>query len=1363
MKPSFKLHRALSAWLCLVALTSVQLGNADDLDIYTSISGNSSNSANHNILFVMDTSGSMDEPAAGLATGGDYDPNTDYGDSADAIYVYDRDFNFTGETISYAQNSCKSMTNIFNSNTSYPIYLDKILQWQESTNIIDGGQTCDAPTVEGTEVSGSDRLDKSKKTKTLESFDIDENSQYSITISTNKSITLSVRSERNKNNSRYSSQCRNTTLSGGGSITCTGTADSDHDELKILVKVSSDNTRISYEGEINITASDSCTDNPDIVVTNNDWKSNLASNSTDNNIVECLGDADYHGLNDSSEALYVAECAEIESDNDCDSPAYSSDSSDEINWDTSDVQYFIPANYHDYLLNYGNIDSDDIIDEPQDADDYCDSDNHIGDIFIDEDSGLIYECFHRIDIMKIAVANIVGSLQNSPINIGLMRFSGGSGGTIVDAVESISTNTDFTTALEALPASGSTPLSEVLYEAYRYYAGLEPLYGVDCSGYYCSYTTDPDATNGDNYRTPITESCQSNNIILLSDGEPTSDGGSNSSIRSVAGVSSCNGNNADNCLDEMAGAMATQDMNINVAGTNTVKTYTVGLSIDLPLLEEAARKGGGEYYTANDTSQLQQAFQNIILDILTDSSSFVAPAVSVNAFNELQHRSEIYYAVFEPSGTPRWAGNIKKYSISQDGKILDANGSEAIDATTGFFKESAQSFWSSVADGRTVTLGGVAEKLSNDRNVYTENSEGDLIKLTSSNLDEISNSAVNAGSDNDRDNILKWLMGQDRYDDNRNSNTTEAAKFHGDPLHSRPAVVTYGGNSNAPEDVLFFLTNLGTLHAVDPLTNKGTELWTYLPSEHQDNAYQYINAPNTTVHTYGLDGQLTIVTEEADDSTSSNYAVESVKLYFGERRGGSRYYAIDASNARIDANPSSQPDSSSTAPFKKMWTITGAMPGSPGTTAKVASADSGFKDMAQTWDSMIPTKIKYSDGESDVLIFSGGYDPKHDSINSTSLNTDADYGNAIYIVDADTGNLLFSIGNNTPNDGDTNLLDPLLPRTSNRDIDTHDLNLPMRDSIVAAPSVLDINNDGYADLIFAIDIMGHIWRVDLDSSEELGSDYASGGLIFDLSSNSASGHKRRFYNSIDLSLSDPRSGSNHINLAVGSGYRPSPNHSESGWLNQFYLLFDDYPFTRELSDEDEPDRYNYFAYDDDGTTAYRTVSHADLVEASFDTPVYKQTKRTDENGEDTDFGINGIYFNFDAKEKLLQSSITFNQRIAFSTYYPDAESASACGSSSIGGGRIYVLDLLTGLSVFETTDENGDKTPVEFLELKHPGIPPPFTPILTPKVVWCAGTECSDGVDEDDESPPSGIDLGADAINDGFVNGRAYKTFWREN
>ena len=1336
MKNYSKYNTLQALVLGSTALLCSQNSYTDDIDIYTSITNGSNTAvANHNILFVMDTSGSMNWSVPGLSTNGTYDATQTYGTSSDSdIYVYDSSFNYTGVVITPEQNQCQGITNAFASHPSYPVYLDKAFQWHQIGDLV-------PVPCEGTEMVGGTVIAETtifvsqdeNRTNFINKQAITAGTDYKITVTTDKKAQFRVETD----GSDGSNRACNLTLdnSNDRTYTCEGTFGPSDDEFTFSVKTKRSDTNISYSVSYGGTLQPKTCVIPPSPVTSNDWSSTLINSSNDGTILECERD----GADDQK---YVVECP---ANTECTEPTYQ-DAVNTSMWTNNEQQFFFSGNFHDYFTQATNIDLTGL--SQQDAQTYCGgrNDNNNGDEFIDSATGLVTQCFRRLDVMKDAVGDLVTSLAGEPINIGLMRFNtNNKGGAVIDAIQNIATNADFSTKLNALPASGGTPLSEVLYEAYNYMGGKTPVYGLG--------DTDTTAKTGSDYKTPITSSCQSNNIILLTDGEPSVDNGKNETIKNLSAAKTCvrtftdatteqtndyNGNIAtaadsidndvqsDNselsngvCLDEMAEILATTDNNLTVPEDNFVNTYTIGLTVDLELLKNTARYGKGEYFSAASLGDLEAAFSKIVVTILEEGTAFVAPAVSVNAFNELQHRQEIYYALFKPQGTPRWPGNIKKYTVSSSGDILDVNSNPAINTTTGFFDNQAQSIWSTVKDGNNVVLGGASESLTNARNIYTENNSDTTIKLATSNFSDIDFGQFAAGSDAEKDDILQWFLGVDVFDDDGDLDFTDEADFLADPLHSRPTVITYAGTSAAPEEVLFYSTNLGTLHAIDPKT--GGELWAYLPKEHQSNLKEYISAPNSDQHVYGLDGEMTITRTEDSGSTSTSFELDSVQLFLGERRGGSNYYGFDVSNARIKSTVPLQLDNSYDTPLKELWSITGR---TPNIADDVETA--GFSDLGQTWSRMVPATLTHSGGKTEVLIFSGGYDTNHDTLNHTStdpvvatnIKAVSDLGNAIYVVDKSTGDLIYSIGNNDDDE-------------SNGRTDTHKKNLPMQDSIPASPTVIDTDGDGDADMIFAIDIAGHIWRLDLDETQSITSnDLMKGGLIADLSEPTA---QRRFYNSLDISRSNTSSGSNHLTLVVGSGYRASPSIDEANpisggdsWNNRIYFIHDDYISERNLNSAQESDRYKYVT---SSSSVSRTIQSSDISETTPLAPLSKQN------------AAYGFYVELSDGEKALQKPLTFNNVVLISTFSLENASTNPCGGS-LGSGRVYALDVNTGISVLRsqdpaddlanyngTLDTNGDPVDadgnpiyfdanghriVDFYSLDHQGIPAETTLLLLP-------------------------------------------------
>jgi len=137
------------------------------------------------------------------------------------------------------------------------------------------------------------------------------------------------------------------------------------------------------------------------------------------------------------------------------------------------------------------------------------------------------------------------------------------------------------------------------------------------------------------------------------------------------------------------------------------------------------------------------------------------------------------------------------------------------------------------------------------------------------------------------------------------------------------------------------------------------------------------------------------------------------------------------------------------APFKVMW--------------KISGDDAGFGNLAQTWSTPqlinIKTGCPASCTTQEVLLFSGGYNADvYDNKNLTYPVTAAaqGHGNAIYMVNPETGALIWSAGKGS----------------------NHKLQLDMmEDSVPETPVPVDNNADGAVDILFFSDIAGHVWQI----------------------------------------------------------------------------------------------------------------------------------------------------------------------------------------------------------------------------------------------------------------------------------------------
>jgi type IV pilus assembly protein PilY1 len=741
----------------------------------------------------------------------------------------------------------------------------------------------------------------------------------------------------------------------------------------------------------------------------------------------------------------------------------------------------------------------------------------------------------RNDIMKDVTKTVLNSVND--MNVGVMRFNDRDGGPVIKAVQDLESNrSSILATIDSLPNDGRTPLSETMYENALYWLGRPAYYGEMIN----ENPTDPAALASDNpevYAQPNVDACAKNYNVLLTDGEPTNDDDTPSlaptlpDFASILGRSSCTFNAMGDCLDDITEYLSKKDTHANKNGRQSVTTYTIGFTVDLPLLKDAAENSGGEYFLADDVESLTLALLQIIANISDRSLSFSAPAVSVNTFNRTQNLNDLFLTVFGAQNKAHWPGNLKKFRIV-DREITDANGRPAVNPTTGLFFDSTRSFWSTMADGNDVLMGGAAHQLPDPsaRNLYTNNSGSDLTatinQLTTANIANFSLSEfglTGAAGEPTLDEMIRWMRGEDIRDVDGDPATTVRYAM-GDPLHSQPAAIVYGGTPTSPDAVVYTATNDGYLHAVDAAT--GVELWSFIPKELLDNMTMLFFNPDAKYKQYGLDGSIVPVVKDENNNGIVD-GNDFVYLIIGMRRGGNHYYALDVTNKNSP---------------QLMW-------------QRALTAG------GQSWSMPSVSRMEISgvtqNADNAVLVVGGGYDTVHDT---AAHPTTADAAGAgLHVLDLDTGNTLWRAG---------------------IDLGANLQSTKMTRAMPTAPQVIDLSGNGFADRIYVSDISGQLWRFDVFNGQPVGG-LMTGGVIAQLGAEGlaspTAADTRRFYTAPDVSLfTDKLQNRRYIAVSLGSGYRAHPFDISAA--DRFFSVRDPDIF-RKLT-QLEYDNYNIAADDD---------------------------------------------------------------------------------------------------------------------------------------------------------------------------------------
>jgi type IV pilus assembly protein PilY1 len=583
----------------------------------------------------------------------------------------------------------------------------------------------------------------------------------------------------------------------------------------------------------------------------------------------------------------------------------------------------------------------------------------------------------RLAVAKEVIKNVIDNTNG--VRFGLMRFNHDQGGYLVAPC-----GTDKVTlknAIDNFGASDFTPLAETLAEAGLYFAGKHSWF----NGSSGTYSSDCD-NNGNNckqYVSPMTERCQKNYIILMTDGEPTYD--QSSKLTSGTYINNDvigdydNDNNdpgpsapgmySSDYLDDVAKYLYENDLN-STLGTpgesfekQNISVYTIGFKTEQQLLSETAQNGGGEYYTANSISGLSAAFEEILTNIADVNAVFVSPVVPVSRMNRTFAGNSLYVGFFKPQTDGKWAGNIKKYGIDSLGRIIDANGIEAT-LSDGTIKDNARSYWSPLADGPDVLSGGVGGLLLNQatRNLYT-NIGSVLTAFTTTNpLIQPEALGLTSGDTAGKNSVINYIRGAGRD------------WIMGDILHSKPSVVHYDTDHNGTLDEAFIFagSNGGMMHCFKE--SDGSEAWGYIP-EDQLPRLKELSDENQTEHKYFVDGEPVVY-----EDTSHKI------LFFGERRGGNSYYAL---NVTTYNSPS------------LAYTIGPTfLVGEDGNGDFDADGDDAI--LGQSWSAPTVHTIKTSSGSDTekVFLMAGGYDENQDQETPDDADT---VGRAVFTVNALTG------------------------------------------------------------------------------------------------------------------------------------------------------------------------------------------------------------------------------------------------------------------------------------------------------------------------------------------------------------------------
>lgn len=392
--------------------------------------------------------------------------------------------------------------------------------------------------------------------------------------------------------------------------------------------------------------------------------------------------------------------------------------------------------------------------------------------------------------------------------------------------------------------------------------------------------------------------------------------------------------------------------------------------------------------------------------------------------------------------------------------------------------------------------------------------------------------------------------------------------------HSVPALVAYKGqfdntgnisSTEGRDDYVLYGSMSGALLMANAKT--GDEKFSFIPRKMFDNTKQRralspsgtgisgepvfgVDAPWTINAKYNYDfstqpAKITTKAIKKSGTLSEEQTAGHIYAYGGLRMGGKGLYGLDLTDKE-----------------------------KPDMLFSIDNQTEGFGRMGQIWAKPVVAKIKIgtdTKGRSidrEVLIFGGGYDMCYESTlfklndgnraNTECANKKETEGNAVYMVDSETGDLVASwTKDKSINSSTKKITDGL----------TH-----MKHSVVGGITALDRNNNGYVDHLYFADLGGQLFRIDLielsgqnhgkKDKKDITNDITRGVVrVFDANGgNMANTHvPYRFYEAPVVSFyTNPDDAQRFavINLASGDRSSPLSRRRDLGDANRIYGIID---------------------------------------------------------------------------------------------------------------------------------------------------------------------------------------------------------------
>lgn len=558
------------------------------------------------------------------------------------------------------------------------------------------------------------------------------------------------------------------------------------------------------------------------------------------------------------------------------------------------------------------------------------------------------------------------------------------------------------------------------------------------------------------------------------------------------------------------------------------------------LRKDYTELGNGGFFLASSSDEVTKSviqFINNLGDNPIDPLSTGAISVPVDSLNPHSFLPYGYLRALEPKpGTQEaiWVGNLKKYDL-KDGALKD--GTTAIFNDDGTFRNGTQDKWQTATNIFSgVRAGGVFGNVkyatvtsTSFRPVFVDkDNDKTLVSVAgpvnnaATLLQRFNGADLNYLSLRERRALLNYL-GYDLPLDNTALPTALTAPGEpflamGASIHSYPVQLTYSGTidangelTNVRSQSILYGSMEGAVRTVN--ASNGEEQMVYVPSEILKNSEAVValrkGEASTNGPKHGVSGAwVSDASYKITDSASGGSSVEATKMhvYGGMRMGGKSYFGLDLTT-----------------------------PTDPKQLFKISSSQTDFARMGQTWSKPVIANIRYQGKPRRVMIVGGGYDMCYEDprfrlgqdnsaeFGGAGCKKTMGEGNAVYIVDANTGERLWWASSATG---------------------ANIVHSDLKHSIVSRISTLDRDGDGFVDHLYFGDLGGQVFRVDLDNKINATSLGKRVVLLANLATKAdgtsiTNGDQPRFYQPPTLTVHD-EDNSTFLVVGIASGDRSTP-------------------------------------------------------------------------------------------------------------------------------------------------------------------------------------------------------------------------------